>query len=149
MGSHLGCQPAGDFTHWCQQRQAAVLQLHRFVGDRCGACLEQGFSHLRVSRQVQVGEQHHVLTQETEFLRLWFLDLHHQVGAPGLFAGHNLGPRCCESFVGNAGPVAGAGLDPHLQSVAHQFPHSIRGESHPLLIGLDFPRNADAGHRCR
>ena len=98
---------------------------------------------------MQVGEQHHVLAEEAEFLRLGFLDLHHQVGPPGFIAAHHRCPRRSEGVVGDAGPVARTGFDPHLQPLAHQLPDGIRGEGHPLFIGLDLPRNTDAGHRCR
>ena len=48
MGSHLGGQPAGDLAHRRQQRQAAVLQLHRFVGDAGSAGAQQRFTHLGI-----------------------------------------------------------------------------------------------------
>ena len=33
VGPHLSGQPASDFAHRREQGQAAVFQLHRFVGD--------------------------------------------------------------------------------------------------------------------
>ena len=58
MGSHLGRQPAGDFAHRRQQGQAAVFDLHGFVGHRRGAGRQQGPAHILIGGQVQVGEQH-------------------------------------------------------------------------------------------
>ena len=149
VGPHLGRQPPGDFAHRRQQRQAAVFQLHGFVGNGSGAGLQQGLSHLGIGGQVQVGEQHHVVPQEAEFLALRLLHLHHQMGAPGVLTAHQLGSGCGEGLIADAGSRPGPGLDPHLQPLADQFPYGIGGEGHPLLIGLDFPGHADAGHRGR
>ena len=149
VSSNLGRQAPRDFAHRCQQRQAAVLQLHGFVGDGSGACLQQGLANAGIGGQVQVGEQHHVLPQIDKFLRLRFLHLHHQMGAPGLVAAHHLGTGGGEGVVTDSRSSPGSGFDAHLQALAHQFPHRIGSQRHALLIELDLLRHTDAGHRGR
>ena len=144
---HLGRQPAGDLAHRRQQRQAAVLELHGFVGDGGGSRLQQSPAHLRVGGQVEIGEEHQVGPQEAELLRLRLLHLHHQVGRPGVLAAHQPGAGGGVVVIADADPVARPRLDAHLHPLAHQLPHPIGGEGHPLLIALDLPRHADAGHR--
>ena len=104
VGPHLGCQPTGDFAHRRQQGQAAVFELHGFVGHCRGASLQQGPAHLRVGGQVQVGEQHQIGAQKAEFLGLGLLDLHHQMGAPGFCGAHQPGPGGGEGGIAEASP---------------------------------------------
>ena len=147
VGTHLGRQPTGDLAHRCQQRQAAVFQLHRLVGHGGGARRQQRLAHLWIGGQVQVGEQHQIGPQESELLRLGFLHLHHQVGGPGLLAIHQPGAGGGVIGVRHAGPSAGTGLHPHLHALANQLPHAIGGEGHPLFVALDLRGHANAGHR--
>ena len=60
VGPHLGGQTPGNLAHGGQQRQAAVLQLHGFIGNGGDLGLHQGPGHRRIARQVQIGEQHQV-----------------------------------------------------------------------------------------
>ena len=150
VGAHLSGQPPGDLAHRRQQGQAAVVELHRFVGDGGGACRQQGAAHRRVGGQVQVGEQHQVWAKEIEFLRLRLLDLHHQVSGPGLLPAHQQCAGRGEGLVVEAGATAGPGLDPHREAMAHQLTYGIGRQRHPLLITFDLPRYADACDRgCR
>ena len=149
MGTNLGGQTPSDFAHRSQQGQAAAFKLDRLVGDARGSSLQQGFSHARVSRQMQVGEQHHVVAEKPQLLLLWLLHLHHQMGGPGLLPRHHLSPSCGKRVIGDASAGPSAAFDPHLQSLTGQFPDGVRGECHPLFVGLDFLRDADAGHRGR
>ena len=96
---------------------------------------------------MQVGEQHHVLPQQAEFLWLGFLHLHHQMGAPGLVPVDHLSAGRGVGVIADARPCSGTALDAHLQSVAGEIPDGIGRESHPLLVGFDLLRHADAGHR--
>ena len=96
---------------------------------------------------MEVGEQHQIRPEETEFLGLGLLHLHHQVGGPGLLAAYQPGPRGAVVVVGDADPMAGACFHPHLHPLAHQLPHAVWGEGHPLLIALDLGGHTDRGHR--
>ncbi len=40
VSAHLGRHAAGNFAHGCQQREAAVDTLDRFIGDASCACSE-------------------------------------------------------------------------------------------------------------
>ena len=90
--SHLGCEPACNLAHGRQQGQAPVGELDCFVGDGGGAGLDQGLADSGVGGEVQVGEEHLIGAEEGEFLHLGFLDLDHEVGAPGVFAADQFGP---------------------------------------------------------
>ena len=146
MGAHLGGQSPGDFTHRRQQWKAAVVELDGFVGDGCGAGLEQGLPHLRVGRQMQIGQQHHVLPQEVEFLGLGLLHLHHQVRGPGLVPVDNRHACGGKGLIADAGSCTCAGFDADLQPAADQLPSGIRRQGHPAFIGLDFPWDANGCH---
>ena len=147
VGPHLGCQPPGDFAHRRQEGQAAVVELHGFVGHRRGARLEQGPAHLGIGGEMQVGEQHLVLAQVGKFLGLGLLHLHHQAGGPGLLGADQVGPGGREGAVADPGSRTGLALDAHLEPMADQFAHAIGGEGDPLLIPFDLGRYADAGDR--
>ena len=100
-----------------------------------------------IGRQVQIREQHHVLAQKAELFRLWFFHFHHQMRAPGLLPGDQGSTSSGEAGVINACPLAGSPFDSDFKANAHQLTHGIGGERHPLFIGLDLPRNADAADR--
>ena len=127
VGAHLGREPAGDLAHRRQQGQAAVRELDRFVGDGGGAGLDQGLADSGVGGEVQVGEEHLIGAEEGEFLHLGFLDLDHEVGAPGVFAADQFGPGGQVGRVLNAGPGPGVLFHPHREAMAHQLAYGIGG----------------------
>jgi hypothetical protein len=75
----LHSHPPGDFTHRRKQRQPPVRGLHRLVGDRVDAPVEEKLGELPVGGQVQVGEQ--LLARPEPVVLFWdgFLDLDDQV----------------------------------------------------------------------
>ena len=146
-GAHLRREAASDFAHRCQQRQAAVIELHGFIGDGRGAGIEQGTAYGGIGGKVQIGEQHQITPQKAEFFWLWLLHLHHQVRTPGFRLIHHGRPGGFKRRIADASAFAGSLLDAHLQAMAHQLPHRIGCERHPPFIGLDLPRHADAGDR--
>src|SRR6201985_3100517 len=48
-----------------------------------------------------------------------------------------------EVLVRNGRPVPSPGLDEHLVAAADEFVHAGRGDSHPVLVVLDFPGNSN------
>ena len=68
------------------------------------------------------------------------------MGSPGFFACHHTCPCRSEGLIIDAGSGAGTALHAHFKSLGHQLSHRIGCESNPLLINLDFARNADGGH---
>ena len=80
----LGRETAGDLAHGGEQRQRAVGELHRLVGDRGGAGVEDRPGQRQVGREVQVREEREVLAQEAVLGRDRLLHLEHEFGRPGL-----------------------------------------------------------------
>ena len=116
----LDGEPAGNFRHRRQQRQAAALVGHRLVGDGRHAGCEQPLGLLRVGRQMKIGVEDLPLAQLRPFLWLRLLDLDDHVRPfedlagraddPG--AGSHIGAVVC------ADPGAGLRLDQHLMACA-------------------------------
>ena len=121
-------------------RPARVL--HRLVGDGRRPGRAQGGGHARVGGQVQVGEQHLVLAQQRELVRLGLLDLEHQVAAPGRLDVADARPDPLVGLVGEAAAVAGAVLDPDRVPGPHQLVGSGGGERDAVLVRRDLARNA-------
>ncbi len=78
VGAHLRREPAGHLAHRGEERERAVVGLHRLVGDRRRAGVEECLRHAGVRGQMEVGEQREIGTEEAEllFLRLLHLDDH-------------------------------------------------------------------------
>jgi hypothetical protein len=150
VGALLGREPARDLAHRGEERQRAVVDLHRLVGEGRRPAGEQGLGDFRVGGQVEVGEQGQVGAEEPELLLHRLLDLHHHLLRPGVLGpGHDVGARSLVVGVGDRRPLTGTGLDAHLDPVAFELPDPVRGHRHPVLGGLDLLRHADRSDRCR
>lgn len=132
------------FTHRGQQRQAAVISGHCFVGDGNTTGLLQQTRLLRVGRQVQVSKQYLPLAEHRALLGLGLLDLDHHLGTRKNFsrASDNFSARHAVHFVGQSDAIAGVALYDHLVSAVNQLLHRRGGQSHTKLQGLDFFRYA-------
>ena len=64
VGALLRGQPPGDLAHRRQQRQRAVVELHRLVGERRRAGGDAAPWRPRVGGEVEVGEQRQVVAEE-------------------------------------------------------------------------------------
>jgi hypothetical protein len=65
--THLRRDTAGDLAHRGEQRQSALVVLHRLVGDGgTTRALECG-GDVRIGREVEIREQHEIRPQEVEF----------------------------------------------------------------------------------
>jgi len=86
--------PSGDFTHWCQERQIAIVSLNRFIRDTDNL----GFSEARCERlgtgEVEVGEDELPLFQQVIFALQRLFYLKYQIGLEKylLAAGGDSGP---------------------------------------------------------
>src|SRR5690606_30344662 len=80
VGADLGGQPARHLGHGRQQRQRAVRQFDRLVGDGGGAGFQQGVGALLGGGQVQVGEEGLAAAHPVVLLGDRLLDLQQQVG---------------------------------------------------------------------
>ena len=87
LGPHLRGQPSGDLGHGGQERQRAVGLLHRLVGDARRPGAEQRLGHVRVGREVEVGEQREVGPEQAELVALGLLDLDDHLLGPGVGRG--------------------------------------------------------------
>jgi hypothetical protein len=101
--------------------------LNCFVGHRCGACLEECFPHVRIGSEVQIGEQHHVVAEKSEFLGLGLFHLHDEMGSPGFVSADELCPRVAEGVISDPGPRSGTSFNLHLKSMGDQFANPIGG----------------------
>ena len=63
-GADLHREAAGDLAHRRQERERAVVELQRLVGERAHAPLAQHRGELGIGREVQVGEEHDVRSQQ-------------------------------------------------------------------------------------
>jgi hypothetical protein len=113
VGADLGGEPTGHLAHRGQQRQGAVGQLHRLVGQAGGAGGQERGGHVRVGGQVEIGEQHLVATQVPKLPGLGLLHLDDQLGPPGLVGRDDVGSCAGVGGIVDRRPIAGAGLDQH------------------------------------
>jgi hypothetical protein len=100
--------------------------------------LHQRVGHLRVGRQVQVGEDGEVVPEPGVLVRLGLLDLADQVGPFPHFVGRldHLGPGPQVVVVGEARPSAGPRLHQHAGPLRRQLSDAVGGDGHPELVGL-------------
>jgi len=144
VSAHLRRQAAGHLTHRSQQRQRAVGQLDGLVSDSGHLALDQLFGQRLVGGQVKVGEEGLPLTHLVVLGGHRFFDLQDQVtGGPHVGGGvQDLCPGRDVLVVSDRGTKAGIGLDVDLVAVAHELVHAGRRDGHPVLVVLDFLRDA-------
>ena len=149
VGAHLRRQPSGDLAHRRQQRQRAVVELHRLVGDRRRAGRDQRPGDVGVGGEVEVREQRQVRPEEAELLLLGLFDLDDHLLRPGVGgSGHDVGAGGPVVVVVDRGALAGAGLDEDVDAVAFELADTVGRHRHPVLGGLDLLRHADGPDDC-
>ena len=80
VGTGLDRQTTGHFRHRRQQRQAAALVGHGFIGDGGDARFEQALGLFRIRSEMQIGIEDLAFAQLHPFRRLRLLDLDDHVG---------------------------------------------------------------------
>ncbi len=144
VGADLRGEAAGDLGHRGEQRQAAVGQLHRLVGDAGDLVAEEGVGAGLVGGQVQVGEQRQAGAHAVVLLRDRLLDLEHHVGDAPHFvrvwddggAGGDVG------VVGKLRADARVLLKEDLVAVVHQLAHARGRDGDAVLVVLDLAGDA-------
>jgi hypothetical protein len=149
LGGREDGDPAGDFRHRRQQRQAALGVGHGLIGDGGAFRREQTPGLLGIGREVQVGEQDLVLAEHfpLDLLRLLHLHDHVVLGEDGLRIGDDLRPGLLVVGVGEARAETRAGLDRDGVAVGDVFAHRRRRQADAVFVLLDFLRDADAHDR--
>jgi len=97
---------------------------------------------------VEEGKQRQPGPQVLKFGLEWFLHLAHQVGALPQLAGlvRQFGSGGGVVLVGDGGARPRSRLDEHRHALLVQLAHSIRGDRHPKLVGLDLGGNTYGRH---
>ena len=114
MGALLDREPAGDFAHGREQRQAAVGPLDGLVGDGENPAGLERSNEIRHGCQVQIGEERLTLADPRDLFLDRLLDLEHKLGLVP-HAGHiaELGARRRVLLVSKATAGARSSLDQH------------------------------------
>ena len=142
--------PPGDLAHRGEQRQPPVRGLHRLIGDRVDAPVEEKLGEPAVGGQVQVGEQLLAGPEPVVLFRDGLLDLDDQVSGgerPGRGAG-NPGAGRGVLIVGKPAAGSGAGLYHDVVAVVGQLGDAVGLHRDPALLVLDLLRhtNHQSGH---
>ena len=149
MGTDLRRQPAGDFRHRREQRQAARGRGHRLVGDAGRPRGEEVGRLLGIGGEMQIGEQHLPAAQQFALAGLRLLHFHDQVAGRenrfGLVALQRPGRHIFG--IGEARADTGAALDENLVPVVDELGHRGRRQSDAEFIVFDLFGYADA-HQC-
>ena len=141
----LGRHATGDTAHGLQQRQRTLHIGYGLVGDGGGSGSHQRARLFGIGRQVQVGEENLSGRESGAFIQLRFLDLddhlrgaEHRVGV-----GYDFGAGGGVLRVLKPGAHSSPGLDQHVVSFPGESGRGVRCQSDPVLVNLDFLRNAD------
>ena len=135
----------GDLAHRPEQRQRAVVELDRLVGDAGRRLLCASFlRELGLGGEVQVRVEDEALAEEAVLGGERLLHLHDHLGAPGVGRGRDDGrPLRHVLGVGDAAALAGARLDEHLVAARGEAAHAGRRHPHAVLARLDLLGDAD------
>ena len=145
VGPGLHREPPGHLGHRRQQRQGAVSQLDRLVGDAHHPGLEQGLGLHRIRGQVQVGVEDLSPAQQGVLRGEGLLDLPDQIG-PGvdlLRRGDDLRAGADVLVIRQAAAGPGALLDQHGVAALGEGLDPAGDEPDAVLLGLDFARHAN------
>ena len=138
-------ESSGHLAHGGKKRQRARGQLHGLVGDRGDLRFHQCSGQVRLSGEVQVGEDEQVLAEVVVLARDRLLHLEQQVRlGPGLVGACR--DRCSRRRVlrvGDGRPFAGSGFDGDPVPVGHEIVDSSGGYRNPELVVLDLPGDGD------
>ena len=80
MGTGLSGHAAGDLAHRCEQRQQAVGELDRLIGDGGGSRGDEAPGLIGVGGEVKIREDDVSRLEKLDLGRLRLLDLDDQVG---------------------------------------------------------------------
>ncbi len=142
---HVRGHPAGDLAHRREEREAAVDELDRLVGDRLDLPTDQLIRERGVRREVEIGEEDLPFPHRGVLRRDRFLDLQDHVGAaPDVLGGrHELRSRPLVALLGEARAERRSFLDQDRVSGVDELAHPFRGGRDPELVVLDLFGDAD------
>jgi hypothetical protein len=145
MGGDLDGHLAGDLAHGSEERERAVGEFDRLVGDGGDALGEQGVGEGLLGGEVEVGEEEEVGAEEGIFGGEGLLDFEDEVGgAPDVGGVGEQGGAGGEIFsVGEAAAVAGVGLDEEAVAGGDEGVDAAGGEGNPVLLVLDLFRDSN------
>jgi hypothetical protein len=133
-----------DLAHRRQQRQRAVGELDRLVGDGTHAPRHQQARQLLVGGEMQIREEDELGAQVTILRRARLLDLDDELGAPGVVGVDETGAGGDVGRIVDAAAVTGAVLDEDFVAVCAQRGDAARREGDTVLVRLALLRHADA-----
>src|SRR6478672_10477072 len=121
-----------------------VGRLHRLVGDRGGATLDQAARQLGGRRQMQVGEQHLARRELLVLAVQRFLHLQHHLRlAPDRVDVGDRGAGGDVVVVRDGAALAGPGLDHDLMAAVDELARAGVGQRNAVLVLLDLLGYAD------
>jgi hypothetical protein len=147
--AHLDRHAPRNLAHRRQQRQAPACVRHGLAGNRDGLRIDQCAGHLRLGREVQIGEQDLALLDQAELPGLGLLHLHDHLGIGEHRRGitGNLAAGLGIVRIGEVRAHAGPGLDEDRVAVMDEFAHRCRCQPDPVFAVLDLAGHADPhGH---
>lgn len=139
-------EPSGDLTHRREERQPAVRQPDRLVGDRGDPGGKQRRGALGGRREVEEGEEELSPAKPRVFLGDRFLHLDDEVRfRPDVVSGRHDRPAGRVVFdVWDGRTGAGVVLDENGMTGVGKFPDSDRRQRDPVLLRFDLPGHPDA-----
>jgi hypothetical protein len=145
LRSHLHGHASGHFAHRCEQRQRAVPFADRFVSNTVDASFEHPVGKLRQRREVEIGEQGEIGTEEAVFGRLRLFHLDDEVGTPPhLFRVLDDGAPGQHIFaIGERTAFTRGGLDEHFVPGFAECGDSAGDQADTGFVVFDFLGNAD------
>ena len=138
-------EAAGDLGHRREERQAAAGELHGLVGDRGDAVRDEPIGERAVGGEVQVGEEHEVVTEVAVFARDRLLDLEQQLGARPHLGGvvEERRPGGLVLGIRHGGAEARPALHEDLMARCDQVVNARGRQRHAVLVVLHFGGDAD------
>src|SRR5262249_16975137 len=145
MGADLRRHAAGDFRHWHEKRQRALLGGYSFVSDRSDPTRHQLLGLRAIRREMQIGEQHLPARQFFALRGEWLLYLHDQFGAIeySVAIRYDLGPSTFIVAISESCPCPCLPLDQNLVPILGELTHSRGHNTDAVFVVFDLPWHTD------
>ena len=135
---------ARDLAHRREQRQRAVVELDRLVGDGAHAALDEHARQRLVGGEVEIREEDELRAHMAELFAARLFHHEHELRRPRDVGGAEMRARGDVGGVVDAAAASGAALDDHLVAVRNERCRAARRERDAILVGLDLLRDADS-----
>jgi len=137
---------SGDLGHRHQQRKASLCVHDGLIGNAGRTGLDQISGLVRIRSQMQICEENVVRTQHGPLDRLGLLDLHDHLRGVEDFLCRAEDSGTCGLVVGitRADTDPSIGLNEHFVPVSDHFVNTVRRQSDPVFMVLDFLRHTNA-----